>query len=360
MKLEKIRQIIIRHNLKPTSQRELPLFTLSCTFLGYTKLLRNILGYSYETVGAIGGEGRFHSLFNETHIVAATEKLVENNYESLDRIAFIPARKIFKECALRLSELKIKKSDPIIGLGMIVGFYPSYMACIGIYNCFWRYLGNNYSKGNLSLADSKRIARERNRVAKFYPKVEKLIKVYTALIGKTQGFDGDILRYFTYSEMNQYVKGNLHLKKIIPVLSLRRKKYFYLYIEQEDKEEIITDKNIIKKVYKEFYQTKDNVKEVKGFSVYKGVVRGTVYKSGLPVSGKYVLVTSMTHPADFVLIKKAAAIVTDEGGVLCHAAIVARELKKPCIIGTKIATRVLRDGDRVEVDAGKGLIKRIV
>jgi len=56
-------------------------------------------------------------------------------------------------------------------------------------------------------------------------------------------------------------------------------------------------------------------------------------------------------------MKKAAAFVTDEGGITCHAAIVARELKKPCIIGTKIATQALKDGDEVEVDADKGAVK---
>jgi len=58
-------------------------------------------------------------------------------------------------------------------------------------------------------------------------------------------------------------------------------------------------------------------------------------------------------------MKKAKAIITDEGGVTCHAAITARELKIPCIIGTKIATKVLKDGDRVEVDAEKGLVRKV-
>jgi phosphoenolpyruvate synthase/pyruvate phosphate dikinase len=48
---------------------------------------------------------------------------------------------------------------------------------------------------------------------------------------------------------------------------------------------------------------------------------------------------------------------TDEGGITCHAAIVARELNKPCIIGTKIATQVLKDGMLVEVDANEGIVK---
>ena len=72
-----------------------------------------------------------------------------------------------------------------------------------------------------------------------------------------------------------------------------------------------------------------------------------------------ILVTSMTDPDMVVAMKKAAAIVTDEGGITCHAAIISRELKIPCIIGTKIATSVFKDGDMVDVDAVKGIIKKI-
>jgi len=72
-----------------------------------------------------------------------------------------------------------------------------------------------------------------------------------------------------------------------------------------------------------------------------------------------ILVTAMTRPEFMPLIKKAKAIVTDEGGIGCHAAIVSRELNKPCIIGTRQATRVLKDGDLVEVDADQGIIKKL-
>ena len=70
-----------------------------------------------------------------------------------------------------------------------------------------------------------------------------------------------------------------------------------------------------------------------------------------------ILVTPMTSPEYLPAMKLATAIITDEGGITCHAAIVARELKKPCIIGTKIATRVFKDGDIVEVDADNGLVR---
>ncbi len=72
-----------------------------------------------------------------------------------------------------------------------------------------------------------------------------------------------------------------------------------------------------------------------------------------------VLVCPMTLPDYVPAMKRAAAIITDEGGVTCHAAIISRELGIPCIVGTKIATQVLKDGDLVEVDADKGIVKVI-
>jgi pyruvate,water dikinase len=69
-----------------------------------------------------------------------------------------------------------------------------------------------------------------------------------------------------------------------------------------------------------------------------------------------VLVTHMTAPDWLPLMRRAAAIVTDSGGMTCHAAIVSRELGIPCVVGTGEATRVLRDGERVTVDATRGLV----
>ncbi|MFC1723488.1 PEP-utilizing enzyme [Nanoarchaeota archaeon] len=65
-----------------------------------------------------------------------------------------------------------------------------------------------------------------------------------------------------------------------------------------------------------------------------------------------ILVTVMTKPEFVPAMKKAAGFVTDEGGITCHAAILAREMKKPCVIGTNNATKELKDGDVVEVDEG--------
>lgn len=71
-----------------------------------------------------------------------------------------------------------------------------------------------------------------------------------------------------------------------------------------------------------------------------------------------ILVANTTHPTYLPAMQKAAAFVTNEGGIISHAAIVAREMKKPCIVGTKNATKILKDGDIVEVDAEKGIVKK--
>ncbi len=69
-----------------------------------------------------------------------------------------------------------------------------------------------------------------------------------------------------------------------------------------------------------------------------------------------ILVCAMTTPDYVPLMKKASAIVTDLGGMLSHAAIIARELGKPCVVATKNATQVLKEGEMVEVDADSGTI----
>jgi len=71
-----------------------------------------------------------------------------------------------------------------------------------------------------------------------------------------------------------------------------------------------------------------------------------------------VLVTHMTSPDWVPLMRRAASIVTDSGGMTCHAAIVSRELGVPCVVGTADATRKLRDGEFVTVDAAHGVVYR--
>jgi len=106
------------------------------------------------------------------------------------------------------------------------------------------------------------------------------------------------------------------------------------------------------------------IAEVRGSVAFTGMARGrvrvikTTYDFNRFKAGD-IVVTPMTTIDFTTYLPKAGAIVTDEGGITCHAAIVSRELKIPCIIGTKIATRVLKDNDLVVVDAIKGIVRKL-
>lgn len=111
-------------------------------------------------------------------------------------------------------------------------------------------------------------------------------------------------------------------------------------------------------------ENKKILSEVKGAIAQKGIARGivkvvTTVKDLPKVKAGDIMVTFMTSPNFMPAMRLAGAFVTDEGGLTCHAAIVAREMKKPCVIGTKIATKTFKDGDKVEVDANKGVVRKI-
>src|SRR3989344_1130534 len=107
-----------------------------------------------------------------------------------------------------------------------------------------------------------------------------------------------------------------------------------------------------------------SVSEIKGEVGFRGKVKGVVCKvMGHSDFGKIkdgqILVSPMTMVDFFPEMKKAIAFITDEGGITCHASIVARELRKPCIIGTRVATQILKNGDLVEVDVNEGIVRII-
>ncbi|HZJ41163.1 MAG TPA: PEP-utilizing enzyme [Candidatus Saccharimonadales bacterium] len=109
---------------------------------------------------------------------------------------------------------------------------------------------------------------------------------------------------------------------------------------------------------------KEELKELTGQIAQPGKVRGRVklvfgYQHNAKVKKGDILVAVSTSPQLLPAMKLAAAFVTDMGGITSHAAIVARELKVPCIVGMKVATKILQDGDLVEVDAEKGIVRII-
>lgn len=107
-----------------------------------------------------------------------------------------------------------------------------------------------------------------------------------------------------------------------------------------------------------------STKKLTGELAYPGRVKGRVKiildsKDSVNFKPGEILITRMTDPNYLPIMKLSKAIVTDIGGITCHAAIVSRELHKPCIVGTKFATKVFKDGDIIQIDADKGIVRKI-
>jgi len=117
-----------------------------------------------------------------------------------------------------------------------------------------------------------------------------------------------------------------------------------------------------RKLFIEIDRHYKDIKEIQGITAFGGKVSGVariIKKRADMLDFKQgeIIVSPMTDPSYLSIMKKAKAIITDEGGILCHAAIVARELKIPCIIATKISTRAIKTGDKLKIDATKAKIK---
>lgn len=176
------------------------------------------------------------------------------------------------------------------------------------------------------------------------------------------GHDEKLILNLTEAEFLLWLKD-----KKLPDMQLLKERDLYFAIYREgDLYEEYTGKNEVEALIKKFGITEfalisELPAEIKGQIAFKGKVTGKVrivftQKDAEQLQDGEILVASMTTPELIGAMRKSAAFVTDEGGVTCHAAIIAREMRKPCVVGTEIATRVLKSGDLVEVDANTGIV----
>ncbi|MBI3034451.1 hypothetical protein HYY72_04795 [Candidatus Woesearchaeota archaeon] len=145
-----------------------------------------------------------------------------------------------------------------------------------------------------------------------------------------------------------------------------RKHGFVIYFNGEkkiecksgkDMEPALNELGIV--VFEEFSE------EIKGTPASPGKAKGhVIIVRGVSDLGKVnkgdILVAVTTHPDYVPAMQRVVGIVTDEGGITSHAAIIARELGLPCIVGTKYATKSLKSGDKVEIDADIGVVRKLL
>ncbi len=164
------------------------------------------------------------------------------------------------------------------------------------------------------------------------------------------------ITYLTPNELIKSLKVNRLMLK-----DIKKRQKQWMMIKTPNKINIeVSNKRI--SGYKKILFQKKNIKVIKGMIASQGEAKGFVkiiksIQDINKVKNKEVLVTTMTTPDMVIAMNKASAIVTDEGGMTCHAAIVSREIGIPCVVGTKIATRSLKDGDLIKVDAVSGKVE---
>lgn len=189
-----------------------------------------------------------------------------------------------------------------------------------------------------------------------YACVQRMLPVVSARTHITR----ELLLYTHPSELHDVLK-----RPVLSAKTLRARRTYSLWVAHTPKSASISTGNIARRYCVSHTLAKKAVEKTNilhGQVAYPGKVTGRVLVVNSVVDmkkvhGSFILIAAQTTPELLPAMKKAKAFVTDIGGVTCHAAIVAREMKKPCVIGTKIATEVFKDGDMVEVDANNGVVK---
>jgi phosphoenolpyruvate synthase/pyruvate phosphate dikinase len=177
--------------------------------------------------------------------------------------------------------------------------------------------------------------------------------------GKRLGVKRELVQYYLPQEIDLALRtGKIVDKKILEA----RQKHCYVRWFDNDIEAIIENPDELMDKYL--------LKEEKVTGKFDGIIASAGRYTGKvkvlhsaneidKVKQGDILVASMTSPDYVPAMRRAGAIITDEGGVMCHAAIVSRELGIPCVVGTKSATKILKDGDEVEVNANHNSVKII-
>ena len=187
--------------------------------------------------------------------------------------------------------------------------------------------------------------------------------MYEEIGKRIGGLTAEQTTNFSCKEIEHGLRG-IHSSEQMQAIAREREKAF-LIIERDYQQEVYSGDEAIRKAEEELgCMDLQDANEVAGIVGSKGRATGPARiiqtnQDLHKVCEGDVMISQMTRQ-DFVpYMRKCAAIVTDEGGVTNHAAIVSREFGMPCVVGTKTGTRVFTDGEMVEVDAVNGIVRKI-
>lgn len=181
-------------------------------------------------------------------------------------------------------------------------------------------------------------------------------------VSKRRGITYKNIINLSFQEIIKIIEDKTYVSEYVSLSTKRMKKYSVLKTDRDCTwfTYLLSESN---KKNKKIEETNVAVK-LKGVSASPGYVKGKVHvvlneDDMYKMNQGDILVTTMTVPSLMLAVEKASAIVTNEGGMLCHAAIVSREFEIPCVIATNNATILLKSGDKVIVDANNSIVEKI-
>ena len=237
------------------------------------------------------------------------------------------------------------------------------------------------------------LQKAQSKILKKYPKIKDLVKTLqelallrplvksmwastgfyaTPLLNEISRRFGENPHALTFVYGHEDIERLLEAEKLLSKKELDDRKLCTVYMITDGKLSSFTGSKaeaMERKILGKDKKINESNLEIKGMSAHPGKLTGVVHILSVndPESTRKfrqsfktgVLITCMTQPNVMDIAERASAIITDEGGMLSHAAVISREFRIPCIVGTGNATKVFKDGDMVEVDANKGTVKRL-
>lgn len=339
-------------------------FITSLAFDGFINDMKKSIGWGYRDQACIS-KGNLVSTYYSNRDASSFKKFIKNKDDKfLLKINDLINKQVSiskKQIAKINSLLKNKKLTSNDLKEIVTIFYKNYRSLYSIYR--FPTLIDEHNDGIIKHSILKKLAQTKDSCGYFFTKTDSstLVAIKEKIADELK-VPKDLVLFMNYQEIIQSL--NEKRLKINPKEIISRKN-FYVAIGSDEKIKLYITKQaqkMAKKIINE--KKKYNTNIVEGKIAFKGMIKGKV-KNAVSVndlknikSGQ-VLVCPMTTIKYMPYLKKFSAIITDEGGITSHAAIISREMQIPCVIGTKIATKVLKDGDEVEVDANKGVVRKI-
>jgi phosphohistidine swiveling domain-containing protein len=329
---------------------------ISCSYWAsqYALSLKRVLGKGLETTLFIHREGTASFLVKKEELDAfgtfLAEKTIKNKNDAKKLLA-----KLKKNTDVIMKLMDDMEGD-ILTAEQYASFHKSFDIHLAYHNFMKKtvdYLPQEELQELLPLFQDARIYSEA-----VYSRTEKFFRSLAKAISERENYHEKALACLTQEEIEIYITS-----KILPNEKELLDRFTASAILFENGNSHILTGEEVTQLESKIFQA-NNEGKLQGTIAHTGKIQGRCRVIHDPFK-EYefnegdILVTGMTRPEFIPFLEKASAIVTDAGGVLCHAAITAREMRKPCVVGTESATKIFQDGDIIEVDAIQGIVRKL-